>query len=134
MTDPIADMLTRIRNAAAAGNSEVVLPMSKMKMAVAKILETEGWVQKCEELEGAESEKSFKEMKIVLKYKKSGRPAISSIKRISKPGLRVYEGKDNLPVVLNGMGLAVISTSQGVMAVKDAKAKKLGGEIICEVY
>ncbi len=134
MTDPIADMLTRIRNAAAAGNSEVVLPMSKMKMAVAKILESEGWVQKCEELEGGDSGKAFKEMKIILKYKKSGRPAISSIKKISKPGLRIYQSKDNLPVVLGGIGLAVISTSQGIMSAKQAKEKKLGGEVVCEVY
>jgi small subunit ribosomal protein S8 len=134
MTDPIADMLTRIRNAAAAGNSEVILPMSKMKMAVAKILESEGWVQKCEELEGGDNGKSFKEMRIVLKYKKSGRPAISSIKKISKPGLRIYQSKDNLPVVLGGIGLAVISTSQGIMSAKQAKEKKLGGEVICEIY
>ena len=73
-------------------------------------------------------------MKIVLKYKKSGRPAISSIKKISKPGLRIYRGKNDLPVVLGGSGLAVVSTSQGVMSAKEAKAKKLGGEIVCEVY
>jgi small subunit ribosomal protein S8 len=134
MTDPIADMLTRIRNAAAVGNGEVVLPYSKIKMAIAKILEGEGWVQKCEELDGGENGKSFKEMKIVLKYKKSGRPAISTIKRISKPGLRIYSGKSDLPIVLGGLGLAVVSTSQGIMTVKEAKKKKLGGEVICEVY
>ncbi|MFA5248057.1 MAG: 30S ribosomal protein S8 [Patescibacteria group bacterium] len=134
MTDPIADMLTRIRNAAAAGNGELVLPMSRMKMAIAKILEAEGWVQKCEELEGGENGKAFKEMKIVLKYKKSGRPAISSIKRISKPGLRIYHGKNDLPVVLGGLGIAIVSTSQGIMTVKEARGKKLGGEIICEIY
>jgi small subunit ribosomal protein S8 len=134
MTDPIADMLTRIRNAAAAGKSEVVLPLSKIKMALAKIFEKEGWVQRCEELEGGEEKKSFREMKIVLKYKKSGRPAISSIKRISKPGLRVYSGKDKLPVVLGGLGLAIISTSSGLMTAKEAKSKKLGGEVVCEIY
>jgi small subunit ribosomal protein S8 len=134
MTDPIADMLTRIRNAAAAGKGDVVLPMSKIKYQIAKILEQEGWIQKCEEVTDGATNKAFKEIKLVLKYKKSGRPAITSIKRISKPGLRVYHGKDDFRKVLNGLGMAIVSTSQGMMTVKEAKKQKIGGEVICEIY
>ncbi|MDD4902264.1 MAG: 30S ribosomal protein S8 [Patescibacteria group bacterium] len=138
MTDPIGDMLTRIRNAAAAGISELSLPSSKIKQEIAKILESENWIQKFEIL-GAENAKAkadgaFKELKIVLKYKKSGRPAISSIQRVSKPGLRVYAGKDKMPVVLNGMGTAIVSTSRGLMTAKEAKKQKIGGEVLCEIY
>ena len=138
MTDPIADMLTRIRNAAAAGKSDIVLPMSKIKMSIGKILEREGWVQKCEEIMAdakADSKKTiFKELRIVLKYKKTGRSAITALKRASKPSLRVYAGKDNLPKVLNGFGMAIISTSQGLMTGKEARSKKIGGEVVCEIY
>jgi small subunit ribosomal protein S8 len=135
MTDPIADMLTRIRNAALSGKSEIILPLSKIKYQIAKILEREGWVQKCEEVEPSEDAKSsFKELKIVLKYKKSGRPAITSIKRISKPSLRIYAKKGEMPVVLNGFGTAIVSTPSGLMTAKEAKAAKVGGEVICEVY
>ncbi len=135
MTDPIAYMLTRIRNAAGSGKSEVILPISKIKYQIAKILEKEGWIQKCEEvLPSEESESRFKELKIVLKYKKSGRPAITSIKRISKPSLRIYAKKGEMPVVLNGFGMAIVSTASGLMTAKDAKANNVGGEVICEVY
>jgi small subunit ribosomal protein S8 len=138
MTDPIGDMLTRIRNAAAAGIGELLLPASKMKIEIAKILERENWIQKFEIL-GAETAKgkangAFQELKIVLKYKKSGRPAINSIQRVSKPGLRVYVGKDKIASVLNGLGTAIISTSQGLMTGKEAKKAKVGGEVVCEVY
>jgi len=138
MTDPIADMLTRIRNAAAAGISDFVLPASKMKIAIAKILEQEGWIQKFEVI-GADTAKakadgSFKELKIVLKYKKSGRPAINSIIRVSKPGLRVYVSRDKMPQVLNGLGTAIVSTSKGLMTAREAKKQKIGGEVICEIY
>jgi small subunit ribosomal protein S8 len=135
MTDPIADMLTRIRNAALSGKNEILLPMSKIKYQIAKILEREGWVQKCEEIMPTEGEKgSFKELKIVLKYKKSGRPAITSIKRVSKPSLRIYAKRDKMPVVLNGFGTAVVSTPGGIMTAKEAGQKRVGGEIICEVF
>ncbi|MDD5527865.1 MAG: 30S ribosomal protein S8 [Patescibacteria group bacterium] len=138
MTDPIGDMLTRIRNAAAAGIGELTMPASKMKIAIAEILARENWIQKFEIL-GAETAKgkvnaAFKELKIVLKYKKSGRPAISSIQRVSKPGLRVYVSKDKITTVLNGLGTAIISTSQGLMTGKEARKKKTGGEVVCEVY
>jgi small subunit ribosomal protein S8 len=138
MTDPIGDMLTRIRNAAAAGISELVLPASKIKIEIAKILERENWIQKFEIL-GADTAKAkanaaFQELKIVLKYKKSGRSAISSIQRVSKPGLRVYAGKYKMPTVLNGLGIAIVSTSRGLMTAKEAKKEKIGGEVLCEIY
>jgi small subunit ribosomal protein S8 len=138
MTDPIGDMLTRIRNAAAAGISELVLPASKIKIEIAKILEKESWIQKYEII-GADTAKgkangAFTELKVVLKYKKSGRPAITSIQRVSKPGLRVYVGKDDMPQVLNGLGTAIVSTSQGLMTGREAKKGKIGGEILCEIY
>jgi small subunit ribosomal protein S8 len=137
MTDPIADMLTRIRNASAARKAEVILPMSKIKLEIAKILESGQWVEKVEiAKENLENSKSpaFKNLRIVLKYKNRKEPIITSIKRISKPGLRVYVSKDELPRVLNNFGIAIISTSQGLMTNKEARRKKVGGEVICEVY
>jgi small subunit ribosomal protein S8 len=135
MIDPIADMITRIRNASAVKKFEVVLPMSKIKFEVAKILEKEGWVQRAEVIKGNSSEGcAFDQLKIVLKYKKSGRPAITSLKRISKPGLKVYVKKDELPRVLNNLGIAIISTSQGIMTNREARRKGTGGEVLCEIY
>ena len=140
MTDPIADMLTRIRNASIVRKTEVVLPMSKIKLAVAKILEKESWIQKAERIPAGtalvnkDGVSKFDQIKIVLKYKKSGRSSITNIKRISKPGLRIYVGKDEMPRVLNGFGIAVISTSQGIMTNKEARRKKVGGEVLCEIY
>jgi len=137
MTDPIADMLTRIRNASAVKKQEVVLPMSKMKYEIAKIFKKEGLILDAEVIKSKTKKNksfTFDELKILLKYKKSGRPSIASLKRISKPGLRVYANKDNLPKVLNNLGIAIISTSRGVMTNKEAKKKKLGGEVICEIY
>ena len=136
MVDPIADMLTRIRNALAVSKSEVVLPMSKVKHGIANILEKDGWVQKVEIIKSAAEKNgagSFDKLRILLKYK-NGEPAISSINRISKPGLRVYVDKDKLPRVLNNLGIAIISTSAGLMTNKEAKKRKIGGEVICEVY
>jgi small subunit ribosomal protein S8 len=137
MTDPIADMLTRIRNAAAVNKQDVVLPMSKIKYETAKILVREGWIQGAEIVD-SDSEKNkskvFNELRLVLKYKKSGRSVITSIKRISKPGLRVYVTKHNLPKVLNNLGIAIISTSKGVMTNKEARKNGTGGEVLCEVY
>ena len=137
MTDPIADMLTRIRNASAVKKPEVVLPMSKIKFEIARILKKEGWILDAEVLTGkGEKNKSsvFDELKLILKYKKSGRSCISCIKRISRPGLRVYSKKDNLPKVLNNLGMAIISTPSGLMTNKEARKKGLGGEVICEIY
>lgn len=137
MTDPIADMLSRIRNAAAVKKAEVFIPASKIKFEIAKILKAEGWILDAELIK-TESKKNFNakfdEIRVVLKYKKSGRPAISSIKRVSRPGLRIYAKKDNLPKVLNNLGMAVISTSSGLMTNKNARSKGLGGEVLCEIY
>lgn len=137
MTDPIADMLTRIRNASAVKKHEVVLPMSKIKHEIAKILKQEGWISDLEIVKSYSNKNKsfvFDELKITLKYKKSGRSVISSLKRISKPGLRIYVGKDNLPRVLNNLGMAIISTPKGLMTNKAARKEGLGGEIICEIY
>jgi small subunit ribosomal protein S8 len=144
MTDPIADMFTRIRNGAAVGKKEVVLPMSKIKYEIAKMLEKERWIKKVEVLDPADStlldkkegEKDtiFKSLKVSIKYKKSGKPFISHIKRISKPGLRIYVNKNEIPEVLNNFGIAIISTPQGLMTNKEATIKGVGGEVICEIY
>ncbi|OGF27266.1 30S ribosomal protein S8 [Candidatus Falkowbacteria bacterium RIFOXYB2_FULL_34_18] len=132
MTDPISDMLTRIRNASAVQKSDVVFPMSKIKYEIAKILKKEGWIQDvCVE---KSSKTNFNELRIILKYKKSGRSVITSLKRISKPGLRIYTNKQNLPKVLNNLGIAIISTPKGLMTNKEARKKGEGGEIICEIY
>jgi small subunit ribosomal protein S8 len=136
MIDPIADMLTRIRNASAVRKNEVVLPMSKIKLNIAKLLEREGWVGKVEVIKGEGKKNNssvFDELKIELKYK-DNRPAISSLKRISKPGLKVYSSKDELSSVLNNLGIAIISTSHGLMTNKEARKKGVGGEVICEIY
>ena len=140
MTDPIADMLTGIRNASAIKKYEVVLPMSKVKYEIAKLLEREGLIQKTEIIKGNFGEDKkikgsvFDQLKIVLRYKKSGKSAITSLKRISKPGLRIYVSKDELPRVLNNLGIAIISTSGGLMTNKEANRKRVGGEVICEIY
>jgi len=132
MTDPIADMLTRIRNSQAVAKAEVVLPSSKMKLFLAKILQEEGYIKSVEKV--ASSNGVGEEIKIVLKYTEPKKGAISSIKRISKPGRRVYATKDKLPIVLNNLGIAIISTSKGLMTNKRAKKLGLGGEVVCEIY
>ncbi|HMB65307.1 MAG TPA: 30S ribosomal protein S8 [Patescibacteria group bacterium] len=147
MTDPIADMLTRIRNAAAVGKKDVVLPMSKMKHEVAKILERENWIQKVEILDPSDSSLlertgkkdagkvgNYKRLKVVLKYKKSGKPVISHLQKVSRPGLKIYVKKTEIPRVLNGLGVAIISTPRGLMTNQEAKKEGIGGEVICEVY
>lgn len=135
-TDTIADMLTRIRNALAVGKREVLIPMSKIKHEIAKILESEKWIQKVEvtEVAGKKPETKFSYLKITLKYKKSGRSAINKITKTSRPGLKVYVKKDELPVVLNGYGIAIISTPHGVMTNNQAKEKGVGGEVLCKIY
>jgi len=147
MTDPIADMLTRIRNAAAVGKKDVILPMSKMKYEIAKILERENWIQKVEFVSPSDSlllERSkekdpkkignYQRLRLVLRYKKSGKPAISHLKKISTPGLRIYAKKTELPRVLNDLGIAIISTPQGLMTNKEAREKGVGGEVVCEIH
>ena len=133
MTDPISDMLTRIRNASAVKKPEIVLPYSKMKMGIAQILEDLDYVKKVEKIEKGDNNNKHDQIRIVLKYL-GKEPAISNLKRISKPGRRIYVTKDKLPNVLNNLGIAIISTPQGLMTNKDARKKNLGGELICEIY
>ncbi|WP_303151324.1 30S ribosomal protein S8 [Megasphaera elsdenii] len=128
MTDPIADMLTRIRNANSAYHEKVEIPASKMKATVLDILKEEGFVK------NYESVNEGKTLKVTLKYGSNKEKVITGIKRISKPGLRVYAGKEELPRVLGGLGIAVISTSQGVMSDKKARKLGLGGEVIAYVW
>ena len=131
MSDPIADMLTRIRNANTAKHDTVDVPASKMKLAIAQILLDEGYIAKYEITEDG----NFKNIHITLKYgADKTEKIISGIKRISKPGLRVYAGKDELPKVLGGLGIAIISTNQGVVTDKKARQLQVGGEVLCFVW
>ncbi len=132
MTDPIADMLTRIRNASRVKKAEVFIPFSKIKLAIIKIMKSHGLIEGYSEIKPGEDNK-FGGIMINLKYE-DGKPAISSLKRISKPGRRVYVAKDEMPNVLNNFGLAIVSTSQGLFTNKEAKKMGLGGEVICEIY
>jgi len=128
MTDPIADFLTRIRNGQAAGKSEVSMPSSKIKLAIAQVLKDQGYIDQFEvSTDGGKSS-----LRLGLKYYQ-GRPVIDRIERVSKPGLRVYRGKDELPAILGGLGVAIISTSQGVMTDREARAAGPGGEVLCIV-
>ena len=133
MTDPIADMLTRIRNAQAVHKPEIILPFSKMKFALAEILKNEGYLTAVEKIESPDQPVNGG-IRLVLKYLRPREPAITSLKRISKPGRRLYSDKDHLPIVLNNLGLAIISTPQGLMTNRQARKSGLGGEVICEIY
>jgi small subunit ribosomal protein S8 len=128
MTDPIADMLTRIRNAQTARKPSVTLPKSKQKLAVAKVLEQEGYIASVKEdnVDGKDT------LTLELKYYQD-RPVIERIERVSRPGLRIFRGVDELPVVQGGLGVAIVSTSQGVMTNVQAKAEGHGGEVLCIV-
>ncbi len=128
MTDPISDMLTRIRNASAVNKAEVVIPFSKIKLAIAQILVKEGYIEKVEKIDD-----NYGQIVITLKYSKD-KSVINKIQRISKPGKRVYVGKDKLPKVLNNLGIAILSTSKGIITNKQALSEGIGGEVICEVY
>jgi len=128
MTDPVADMLTRIRNGQSAGKKSIKQPSSKLKVSIAQVLKDEGYITGFT----TETTGSHTEMTIELKYYK-GVPVIESIKRISRPGLRIYKSKDELPKVLGGLGIAIVSTSNGVMTDRAARAIGHGGEVICTV-
>ena len=131
MTDPIADMLTRIRNANTSNHDSVDVPASKMKVSIADILFKEGYIQKYELVDDG----SFKTIRITLKYgKDKNEKIITGLKRISKPGLRVYAGKDELPRVLGGLGIAIISTNQGVVTDKEARKLNVGGEVLAYIW
>lgn len=136
MTDPIADMFTRIRNASLVHKQEVVMPMSKIKYEIAKILEKEGWIKGVEIISGGlhTRHSQFDQIKLFLKYQKSGKSHINAINRISKSGARVYVAKDKMPVVLNNFGIAILSTSAGLMTNKEARRQNIGGEVLGEVY
>jgi small subunit ribosomal protein S8 len=132
MTDPIADLLTRIRNAIMAGHKVVEAPASNLKKEVARILFEKGYILSYKVIDG---EGPQGVLKIALKYNsKSKKPAIKEIQRVSRPGLRKYIGVDEMPRVLNGLGIAIISTSKGLMTDKEAKKEKIGGEVLCYVY
>jgi len=130
MTDPIADMLTRVRNAVAVGHERVRVPSSKMKEALARILAAEGFIDRYEVNRSGPGA----ELTLVLRYGDRRTPAIQGIRRISKPGHRIYRGADELPRVQGGLGVAVVSTSQGLLPDREARRRKLGGEIVCEVW
>jgi small subunit ribosomal protein S8 len=128
MTDPIADMLTRIRNAQGVEKADVVMPSSKLKIAIAQVLKEEGYIESFSVV----SSGARAELKIELKYY-AGRPVIERIERISKPGLRVYKGRHDIPRVMNGLGVAIVSTPQGVMTDRKARTAGVGGEVLCYV-
>jgi small subunit ribosomal protein S8 len=128
MSDPIADMLTRIRNAQAVEKAVVAMPASKLKVAIAQVLKDEGYIDGfAVKAEGAKSE-----LEIALKYY-AGRPVIERIERVSRPGLRIYRGRDALPQVMNGLGVAIVTTPKGVMTDRKARASGIGGEVLCYV-
>jgi len=128
MSDPLADMLTRIRNAQTAEMAEVIMPASRQKAAIAQVLKDEGYIGDYSVDNGS----SKPQLRIGLKYHQ-GRPVIGQIKRVSRPGLRIYKGKDELPKVNGGLGVAIISTSRGVMSDREARASGQGGEVLCTV-
>ena len=130
ITDPIADMLTMIRNALAVKSSKVLVPFSKLKYELAKILEREGFVEKVEK----KGRKPKKKIEIVLKYEEDGTPTISGLKRISKPGQRIYLPYKKIKRVKGGYGIAIVSTSKGLLTDKEARRQKIGGEILCEIW
>ena len=130
ITDPIADMLTRIRNANTSKFKTVDIPASNMKKSIAKILLDEGYVKAVEEIEN----ETQGIIRITLKYDEKGKRVIAGLKRISKPGLRIYAAKDELPKVLNGLGIAIISTSQGLMTDREARQKGIGGEVLAYIW
>jgi small subunit ribosomal protein S8 len=129
MSDPIADMLTRIRNAQRVEKPDVAMPASKLKVAIARVLQDEGYIEgfRVDAGSGGQSE-----LRIGLKYY-AGRPVIERLERVSRPGLRIYRGRDDLPQVMNGLGVAIVSTPKGVMTDRKARVQGVGGEVICYV-
>jgi len=135
VSDPIADMLTRIRNAVMAGQVMTAMPSSKMKAAIAKILKDEGFIENFEVVDG--DRPGHKVLRVRLKYigeRRNRKPVLTGLERISRPGRRVYTGKKDIPWVLSGMGVAIISTPQGMMTGQKARKKGIGGEVVCKVW
>ena len=129
MQDPIGDMLTRIRNAQARAKRDVAMPASKRKSAIAEVLKNEGYISDYR----VEGEGATKQLRIELKYFR-GKPVIERVWRVSRPGLRIYKTKDQVPSILGGLGVAIVSTSKGLMSDREARAQGIGGEIICSIY
>ena len=129
-TDPIADMLTRIRNAGMADHASVEMPSSKLKVELAKVLKAEGYISEF----AVKDVDNFKILSVVLKYKENGKPIISKLKRASKPGLRLYMKSKNLPKILGGLGIAIVSTSRGLLTDRKARKENVGGEVLCYVW
>ena len=130
MTDPIADMLIRIKNALMVRHKKVQIPASKMKLEIARILKEEGYIEDFVYID----QKPQGIIEITLKYDENKRPVIRGVKRVSKPGRRIYKGYKELPKVLDGLGIAITSTSQGIMTDFEARRRKIGGEVICEIW
>ena len=130
MTDPIADMLTRIRNASAMQHSRVDVPASHLKTEIAKVLEREGYIESFRTVES----QGHEALRLYLKYDSAGNPVISKLRRVSRPGLRVYKGIAEIPRALGGLGIVIMSTNTGVMTGKEANHAKVGGEVLCEVW
>jgi small subunit ribosomal protein S8 len=128
MSDPVADMLTRIRNGQQVDKTNVVMPSSKLKVAIAQVLKDEGYIDGFQ----VKSEDGKPQLEIALKYY-AGRPVIERIERVSRPGLRVYKGRNDIPRVMNGLGVAIVTTPQGVMTDRKARAAGIGGEVLCYV-
>jgi small subunit ribosomal protein S8 len=132
MTDPVADMLTRIRNANTAFHDDVVMPSSKLKEALAKILVQEGYITDFDVED--DTTRPGRQLKITMKYTPDRKRTISGLRRVSKPGLRVYSKADRVPRVLGGMGISILSTNQGLMTDREARERRVGGEILCQVW
>jgi len=130
VTDPIGDMLTRIRNGSRAHQAQVVIPLSKLKHQIAEVLKSEGFVKDVH----VHKTSAQGEMTVVLKYDREGEPAFSHVKRVSKPGLRRYVGYQDLPRVLNGLGASILSTPKGILVDREARKQKLGGELLCTIW
>ena len=130
MTDPLGDMLTRIRNAGRAGHASTVCPSSKLKLAVARVLKEEGYLDDV----AVEAEDGRPQLRLHVRYRYDGEPLIDGMKRISRPGCRVYVGVAEIPKVRNGLGLAVLSTNRGILSDRAARAESVGGEVLCEVW
>jgi len=130
MTDPIADMLTRIRNGGTARHQSVLIPMSKVKLAIARILKNEGYIKDFD----IPADGGNRYFRVWLSYDSNKKPVMTGLTRVSKPGLRVYTGREDIPVVRGGLGVAILSTSQGVMSGQDAWRKRLGGEVLAYIW
>ncbi len=132
MTDPIADMLTRIRNGIQARHERVDIPASKLKIEIARILKSEGFISNFKTVEEQDAVQDL--LRVYLKYSPDGEPVIHGIERVSRPGRRVYRGKQEIPRVLGGLGLAIVSTSKGVLSGAEAARSGIGGEVLCQVW